>query len=98
MTSQDPGAVSAPQGSPSPSPAVVPTHMTKAVLSTLFCCVPLGIVAIVNAAQVNNKLAAGDYGGAQESANNANKWGNIAIGLGLVFGIIYALVMLESEL
>ena len=42
----------------------VPNHLVWAILSTLFCCLPLGIVSIVFAAQVNGKLAAGDVAGA----------------------------------
>ena len=41
------------------SPSYVPNHLVWAILSTLFCCLPLGIVSIVFAAQVNGKLAAG---------------------------------------
>ena len=45
----------------------VPNNLVWAILSTLFCCLPAGIVSIVYAAQVNGKLAAGDIAGAQES-------------------------------
>jgi len=41
----------------------------QAILCTLFCCLPFGIVAIVFAAQVDGKLAAGDYNGAVYSSN-----------------------------
>lgn len=52
----------------------VPNHLVWAILSTLFCCPPAGIVSIVFAAQVNGKLAAGDIAGAQESSAKAKKW------------------------
>ena len=42
-----------------------------AILSTLFCCLPLGIASIVFAAQVNSKYAAGDIAGAQDSSEKA---------------------------
>jgi t-SNARE complex subunit (syntaxin) len=48
-------------------------------------------VAIVFAAQVNTKLAAGDIAGAQESARNARMWTWIAFGCGIVLCIIYAI-------
>jgi hypothetical protein len=44
---------------------------------------PLGIVAIVFSAQVNGKIDAGDYAGAQQTAEQASRWGNISIGLGI---------------
>ena len=35
----------------------VPSHMVGAILTTVFCCVIGGIVAMVYASQVNTKLA-----------------------------------------
>ena len=66
----------------------IPNHLVKAIITTLCCCLPLGIVAIVFAAQVNGKLDAGDYAGAQKASDQANLWGNIAIGLGIVANLI----------
>lgn len=37
----------------------MPTYLAPAILTTIFCCLPFGIVSIVYAAQVNGKLAAG---------------------------------------
>ncbi|WP_302813657.1 CD225/dispanin family protein [Leyella stercorea] len=42
-------------------------------MSTLFCCLPLGIVAIIHAAKVDGLYRSGDYSGAQEAADNAKK-------------------------
>ena len=68
-----------PPGSPGPPygsgvPPHVNSNLVWAILSTLFCCLPLGIVAIVKAAQVNGLLAIGDYYGAQAAADSAKKW------------------------
>jgi len=52
----------------------VPNNLVWAILTTLFCCLPAGIVSIVYAAQVNGKLAAGDIAGAQASSATAKKW------------------------
>ena|SRR5438105_12458666 len=65
-------------------------YLAPAILCTLFCCLPLGIVAIVNAAQVNAKLAAGDYEGAEASAQQAKTWCWISFGIGIAVGVIYA--------
>ena len=67
----------------------IPNHLVKAIISTVCCgCLPVGIVAIVFAAQVNGKLDAGDYAGAQKTSDQASLWGNIAIGLGVLVWII----------
>ena len=65
-------------------PPHVPNHLVKAILVTILCCFPFGIVAIIYAAQVNPKLAGGDYDGAVQSSNSAQKWCVIAMLLGFV--------------
>lgn len=73
------------QGRPRNFPATerVNNHLVKAILVTIFCCLPFGIVAIVYAAQVDGKLRAGDIAGAIEASNNADKWGNWSIYFGI---------------
>ena len=73
----------------------VPSYLVQAILATLFCCQPFGIVAIVYAAQVSNKLAAGDYHGAGDSSQKAKMWCWIAFGSGLLAcggGFIFSLL------
>ena len=68
---------------PGPRPEV-PNHLVKAILATCFCCPPFGVVAIVMAAQVNGKLETGDYAGATSASEQANLYGNVSIGLGIL--------------
>ena len=72
-------------------PPSVPNYLVQAILVTLFCCLPFGIVAIVFAAQVNTKLAAGDYAGAVDSSNKARTWCWVSFGLGLAGSLIWFL-------
>lgn len=58
----------------STSQEYVPNHLVWAILTTLFCCLPLGIVSIVYAAQVDGKRAAGDLTGAWEASRKAKTW------------------------
>lgn len=80
-----PGAPQAypPQQAPYGGIPQIPTYLVHAILVTLFCCVPFGIVAIVYAAQVSGKLQAGDYQGALDSSGKARMWCWISFGLGL---------------
>jgi hypothetical protein len=66
----------------------VPNYLVPAILS-LFCCWPLAIVAIIFAAQVNGKVAAGDIAGAMDSSKKAKMFSFISIGLGLVLILCY---------
>ena len=67
-----------------------------AILSTLCCCLPFGIVAIVYASQVDGKYAAGDYQGAVDSANKAKTWCWVSFGIGIVGTIISVLIQVAA--
>lgn len=70
--------------------ASVPNYLVLAIIS-LFCCTPLGIVAIIFAAQVNGKVAAGDIAGATDASKKAKMFSYISIGLGLAGILCYVL-------
>jgi hypothetical protein len=78
------------------APGSVPTYLAQAILCTLFCCLPAGIVAIVYAAQVNGKLAAGDYPGAALASKNAKTWTWVSFGIGLAVIAIYFVVVVVA--
>lgn len=71
-------------------------NMLWAILCTLFCCLPLGIVSIINAAKVDSLYRAGDYDGAQEAADNAKKYAQYSAACGLVVFIIYFLIGMQG--
>jgi Interferon-induced transmembrane protein len=72
------------------APASVPNYLIPAIIS-LFCCLPLGIVGVIFAAQVNGKVAAGDMSGALDSSKKAKMFSYIAIGLGVAGWVCYLL-------
>ena len=85
---------------PPPPPAAAPppaqpggmppqNYLVWAILTTIFCCLPFGIVSIVFAAQVNSKWAAGDVAGANASAANAKKWAIVSAVVGIVGAVLY---------
>lgn len=76
-----------------PPGATVPNYLVFAILTTVFCCLPSGIPAIVYAAQVNGKLQAGDLAGAQAASNNAKMWCWISFGVGLAVGLLYFMLI-----
>jgi hypothetical protein len=65
-------------------------------LTTIFCCLPLGIASIVFAAQVNGKYAAGDLAGAQESSRKAKQFAIWSAVIGVVVGALYAVAVVAA--
>lgn len=72
-------------------------NLVLAILTTVFCCLPLGVVAIVYAAQVNSKWAMGDQAGAHESARKARQFSIWAAVLGLVALVIYVILVIAGS-
>lgn len=61
-----------------------------AILTTLCCCSPFGIVAIYYSGRVNAYHESGNYGKAVESSREAKKWVLVSAVLGVVIWIAYA--------
>ncbi|WP_457318367.1 CD225/dispanin family protein [Stenotrophomonas sp. P5_B8] len=72
----------------------IPNHLVWAILATLFCCLPGGIVSIVYAAQVNGKIAAGDIAGARDSSDKAKKWAMWSAIAGVVGLVLYFVLVM----
>lgn len=70
-------------------PVNIPNYLWQAIACTVCCCWPLGIPAIVYAAQVNTKIGQGDLEGARKASQNAKMWCWIALGAGLLAIIVY---------
>jgi Interferon-induced transmembrane protein len=70
------------------TPASVPNYMVPSIIS-LFCCLPLGIVAVIFAARVNGQVQAGDTAGALDSSRKAKMFSYIGLILGLIWIAIW---------
>lgn len=66
--------------------------LVESILVTIFCCLPFGIVGIVNASRVESRYYAGDIEGAMRASQEAGKWTKIAFWLGLVVVILYIIL------
>lgn len=71
--------------------------LIMAIVTTLCCCMPLGIASIVYASQVDSKFNAGDYQGAINASNNAKMWAWIAFGIGLAVNLLVILAEITAE-
>lgn len=70
-------------------------YLVHSILVTIFCCLPLGIPAIVYAALAKGKKEAGDYAGARRDADSARSWCIAAFVVGII-GIIISLAARSS--
>jgi hypothetical protein len=100
-----PGQPAAPQPAPLPygvQPGQLPpppnNQLAWAIISTLLCCLPLGVVSIVKAANVNTLWYQGQYAAALESAESAKRWAIwSAVASGSVF-VLYFLVVFSAAI
>ena len=69
------------------------THLVMGILTTIFCCLPFGIVSIIQATKVDNLWNAGQYADAQAASKKARNWAIAAAATGLVTSIIYVILM-----
>ena len=61
-------------GNPYMRPPIPDNYLIWAILATVLCCMPLGIVSIIYSSKVSTLYAAGDYSGAQKASEDAKKW------------------------
>ena len=55
-------------------PAMPDTYLVWAILATLLCCMPFGIVSIVKASQVSTLYYQGNYAEARAASRAARNW------------------------
>ncbi len=75
-------------GMPGGYNAPPPNNLVWAILVTIFCCLPAGVISIIYAAKVNGLAQAGDMAGALEASKTAKLWAMIGTGIGLVILLI----------
>ncbi len=72
------------------------TWLVESILVTLFCCLPFGIIGIINASKVEQKFFAGATDEALQASQDAGKWTKIGffvgIGVYVIIFIIYAIM------
>ena len=72
-----------------------PSNMVWAVLATVFCCMPAGIVSIVYASRVSGLYHKGDFVGAKRASDRAAYW---ALGSAIFHMVTYPITSALSLL
>ena len=81
------------EGATEPCP---PTNLVWAIISTLLCCLPAGIVAIIYAMKVTNKYREGDIEGAKRASEVGAWWCIASIILGILSMPLISLLQVSS--
>lgn len=68
-------------------------NLVWAILTTVMCCWPLGLYAIICANKVDSLYHAGNYQEAVQQAANAKKWSIIGAAAGGIFLFIYIIFL-----
>ena len=63
-------------------------NLIWAILCTVMCCMPLGIVSIVKATSVEKLWYQGQHAEAEKAAADAKKWAMWGAGAAIVFWIL----------
>lgn len=82
-----------PEGDPEPCP---PTNLVWAIITTVLCCLPAGIVAIIYAMKVTNKYREGDIEGAKRASEVGAWWCIVSIILGILSMPLVSLLQVSS--
>lgn len=70
-------------------------YLVFAILTTILCCMPAGVVSIIYAAKVNGLYAEGKYSEAASASKNAKTWAIVSAavaGVGLVLYFLFIAV------
>ena len=68
-------------------------YLVWAILVTLFCCLPFGIVAIVKACAVDSAYAANNLPEAEKASAEAKKWCIWSALTGVIISVLYFIMM-----
>ena len=82
------------------APKMPKNYLTEAILVTLFCCLPLGVVSIIFASKVDSEYRKGHYEEAENASKEAQKymkWGLIGGIIGVVLYLIMIMLAIVAE-
>ena len=67
------------------------SYLALAIISTILCCLPAGIVSIIYSTKVNSLYEDGKYDEAMGASRNAKTWGIVSVAIAFFGWIIYVL-------
>ncbi|WP_307875044.1 CD225/dispanin family protein [Frankia nepalensis] len=83
---------------PPPGGAPIPNYLWQSIVVTILCCIPAGIVAIVNSTRVQSRQQMGDIQGALDASKKAKTWCIVSLVAGLVVTVIYIILIASGAM
>ena len=65
-----------------------PNYLAVAIITTIICCLPAGVVSIIYATKVNSAYDSGDYNGAERASKSAKTWAIVSAVLALITTVV----------
>lgn len=75
-------------------------NLVLAILCTVLCCLPFGVVSIIKSASVNTLWAHGQYDASRKAAEDAKKyaiWGAVVPIVGVVLYILFFIILIVAN-
>jgi hypothetical protein len=84
-------------------PPLPDNYLLWGILTTLLCCMPLGIASIVYSSKVTPAYYAGDYEGAIRASESAKKWAiwsalSLGICIVLYFVLLFIMILAGADI
>ena len=80
------------ENSTNPAGSPPDNNLVWAILCTVLCCLPLGIVAIIKSTKVKELWMAGDQAGAEKAAADAKKYAIWGAAVASILWVLYIIV------
>lgn len=74
-----------------------PTYLAWAIIVTILCCIPFGILSIIYASKVESQWNRGDFDGARKSSRQAKTWIWVGVGSAFAVYVLYIGFLILSE-
>lgn len=81
---------------PTPPPERPKSWLLESILATIFCCLPFGIIGIINALDVESRYNAKEYDKSIRASNEAKRWCKYALIVGLICLALPLLLIITS--
>ncbi|MEG1580538.1 MAG: CD225/dispanin family protein [Bacteroidaceae bacterium] len=79
-----------------PPPSLPKTWLVESILVTCFCCLPLGIIGIINATKVESAFFMGNFEEARHASAQAKKWALWGLISSAIVAVLYVLFIICS--